>query len=447
MRELISIIALLPLVTWLLSYKKSKSLLSPYNLFSFIYLLNIIIPTIMYADINIASELREPYIRSAVLNDVTYMKYVILQTCCYYLVVFGLRIRLKKTVFDDFKKKEQYNSMVCGYKKYRYLGVFLWSIGLIAFISIMNQVGGIYYFFTHLQYRISMTREAGIWFYLLGFLNYGILLYVYSYKNTNKKFGIISILIVIFSGIMVGLGGRKALLMLIIQTLILYHYTIKKINLKKSFRIDYLISILGVYFFFVFMSKFRVDGAFELFLENPLIFFEQGNIGFLDTIRRESYVTYYMAIIEYFSEHDFWFGSTFWGLITAFIPSAFYINKPPVDDGTYLYSICKGRLDIVPPMSFRELNGSSLPLETFGSMYSNFGIIGLIIGMILLGMIYNYFYHKMSDENFSLFYTIMYIQIIFTFQLSTLRIIQLFICATMLWFFTIIEKYTFKIRR
>lgn len=228
MRELISIIALLPLVTWLLSYKKSKSLLSPYNLFSFIYLLNIIVPTIMYADINIASELREPYIRSAVLNDVTYMKYVILQTCCYYLVVFGLRIRLKKTVFDDFKKKEQDNSMVCGYKKYRYLGVFLWSIGLIAFVIIMNQVGGIYYFFTHLQYRISMTREAGIWFYLLGFLNYGILLYVYSYKNTNKRFGIISILIVIFSGIMVGLGGRKALLMLIIQTLILYHYTIKK---------------------------------------------------------------------------------------------------------------------------------------------------------------------------------------------------------------------------
>lgn len=136
----------------------------------------------------------------------------------------------------------------------------------------MNQVGGIYYFFTHLQYRISMTREAGIWFYLLGFLNYGILLYVYSYKNTNKRFGIISILIVIFSGIMVGLGGRKALLMLIIQTLILYHYTIKKINLKKFFRIDYIISILGIYFFFVFMSKFRVEGAFELFLDNPLIF-------------------------------------------------------------------------------------------------------------------------------------------------------------------------------
>ena len=114
------------------------------------------------------------------------------------------------------------------------------------------------------------------------------------------------------------------------------------------------------------------------------------------------------------------------GLITAIIPSSLFPGKPPVDDGTYLYSICQGRTDIIPPMSFSELNGSSLPLETFGSMYANWGLFGLIFGMILLGGIYGYAYRKMKNSSYSLFSVVIYTQIIFTFQLSTLRIFQLF---------------------
>ena len=59
-------------------------------------------------------------------------------------------------------------------------------------------------------------------------------------------------------------------------------------------------------------------------------------------------------------------------------------------------------------------------------MYANWGVFGLIIGMILLGGIYGYAYRKMKSSSHSLFSVVIYTQIIFTFQLSTLRIFQLF---------------------
>lgn len=181
-----------------------------------------------------------------------------------------------------------------------------------------------------------------------------------------------------------------------------------------------------MYLFFILMSKFRTEGAVEAFLNNPLSFILDSNKGLIVTIQSESYVRYFMALIEYFKSHSLWLGKSFLGLITAIIPSSLFPGKPPVDDGTYLYSICKGRTDIVPPMPFNQLNGSSLPLETFGSMYANFGVIGLFIGMTILGVIYGYSYRKMKRNSYSLFSVVIYTQIIFTFQLSTLRMFQLF---------------------
>ena len=302
----------------------------------------------------------------------------------------------------------------------------MWFIGAAAFLKIMSQVGGMYYFFTHLQYRASLTRNMDFLSWVLPFVNYGVLFIVYSYKGTEKPLNIRIILLIVVSGIMSGLGGRKSLLILLIEALLLYHYCVKKIDIRKLLKIKYVLGIIAIYFFFIIMSKFRTEGAFEAFIQNPTAFVKQSNNGILSTIRGESYVTYYMAVIEYFKTNSLWLGKSFLGLITAIIPSSLFPGKPPVDDGTYLYSICQGRTDIIPPMSFSELNGSSLPLETFGSMYANWGLFGLIFGMILLGGIYGYAYRKMKNSSYSLFSVVIYTQIIFTFQLSTLRIFQLF---------------------
>lgn len=428
MRELTGIIALLPLVTWLLTYKKHRDIATPYNVFTVLYFINILIPMLLYMDKNTAYSIKELYLRNSVLNDSVYVSYVVLQTVCYYLVIFGSKLCIRRKAIYSLQptanSKLLETSQQQNYGKYKVIGISLWIVGAIAFLGIMHQVGGIFYFFTHLQYRTSLTRNIDLLSWILPFVNYGTLFVVYSHKGTGQRLTFGTIAMIVLSGIMSGLGGRKALIMLFIEAMLLYHYCVRKIKIRQFIKLKYILAALMLYLFFILMTKFRVEGALESFIKNPIEFISASNDGILSTIRNESYVTFYMALINYFRSHALWYGKTFLGLITAVVPSSIYPSKPPVDDGAYLYSICMGRADIVPPMSFQELNGSSYPLETFGSMYANFGLTGLFIGMIVLGIIYGYTYRRMKRNSYNLFDVLIYIQVIFTFQLSTLRIFQ-----------------------
>lgn len=431
MREIVGLIAILPFITWLLTHKRYKDIAAPYNLFTFLYIINIMLPIFTYINIDSTSTIRESYIRKAISSDSIFCEYVVLQTICYYLVIFGTKLRIRKSSenLEEYNTYSEENVAVAnirGQEKYKYIGIVIWAIGFVAFIKIMNQVGGIYYFFTHLQFRTSLTRDIDFWSWLLPFVDYGVLFIIYSYKGTEKRLNIKIILLIIISGLMSGLGGRKDLIILFIEALLLYHYTIKKIDIKRFFKMRYILLVIALYLFFVLMSKFRTEGAAEAFLQNPLAFTKDSSKGIFETIQSESYVSFFMTIIDYFKTHALWLGRSFIGLVTAIIPSSLYPGKPPVDDGTYLYSICQGRSDIVPPMPFSQLNGSSYPLETFGSMYGNFGLMGLFLGMIVLGGIYGYAYRKMKKNSYDLFSVVIYTQIIFTFQLSTLRFFQLF---------------------
>ena len=443
MREIVGIFAVLPLLTWLLTYKKHRDIAEPYNLFTFLYFINIMIPMILYINVETSEKISELYIRNAVLNDSTFIIYAILQTTSYYLVIFGMKLRITNLKNNIQNKKNV--SIMYDSKKYKCIGIIMWIIGAISFLLIMKKVGGIYYFFTHLQYRVSLTRNLDVLSWILPFINYGVLAIAYSYRGTNKSINFKIIALAIISGIMSGLGGRKALIILLIEVLLIYHYCVKEISIKKFLKFKYILGIIVIYLFFIVMPKFRVEGAFEIFAQNPIEFIKQSNNGILSTIRSESYVTYYITIIEYFKTHSFWFGKTFLGLKTAIIPSSIFPDKPPVDDGTYLYSISQGRTDIIPPMPFNKLDGSSLPLETFGSMYGNFGIVGLFLGMIILGVIYKYTYKRMKEKSYNFFDVIIYIQVIFTFQLSTLRIFQIFEMIVVLWIISfIMDKFILK---
>ena len=430
MRAVVGLFSLLPFITWSLTHKKHRDIAAPYNLYTFLYVINTVIPILSYINIDDANLIKESYINKAICNDVVFCEYVVLQTICYYLVIFGMKLKIEKFsekhIVHDICETKSLIGANNRRTKYKYFGIVIWIIGCLAFMKIMNQVGGIYYFFTHLQFRTSLTRDIDFWSWLLPFVDYGVLFIIYSYKGTQKRLNIKIILLIILSGIMSGLGGRKALIILFIEALFLYHYTIEVIDIKRFLKMRYILGIVALYLFFILMSKFRTEGAAEAFLQNPVAFIKDSSEGVLNTIQSESYIGFYMVIIDYFKTHTLWLGKSFIGLLTAIIPSSLYSGKPPVDDGTYLYSICQGKTNIVPPMAFSNLDGSSYPLETFGSMYANFGIAGLVIGMIALGGIYSYAYRKMKDSSYSLFSVVIYTQIIFTFQLSTLRIFQLF---------------------
>lgn len=91
-------------------------------------------------------------------------------------------------------------------------------------------------------------------------------------------------------------------------------------------------------------------------------------------------------------------------------------------------------------MPTKDLDGTSWPLETFGSMYANFGFIGVVMGMLLLGCVISYTFKKMVYSDYEFKYVIFYIMILFTFEISTLRIVQALITFAILSFVQIVIR-------
>ena len=430
MRLLGAIIIIIPLIGIPIVYNR-KDLLAPTNVFSLIYFMTILLPTLLFSIEKNIAVIGNSFLRMAVESDSLFLKYCILQTCCYYLVLLGTTLHIKKGVLVISKSNVEVSNISVENRSdsnanYLFYGIVFTLIGFISFLLMMNRVGGIYYFFTHLQYRSSLTRDLDLLSWLLPLLQFGPLLIVYSLKGKNKHLSVPLILLLVLSGFCSGLGGRKAVVLLLFEAIIIFHFCVKQIKYADIMKPKFFILGLFIILFFVIFVQFRTEGSLEQFLANPVLFIQNNNHGILRVFTNESYVPFYIMTLDYFSNHPYWLGSSYLGLVTAIIPSSIYPLKPPVDDGMYLYSICQGRLDIDPIMATSLLNGSSYPLETFGSTYANFGLGGLFIGMILLGVVYGLTYRQMHKHHYSFFWLIIYSQILFSFEFSTLRIFQLF---------------------
>lgn len=428
MRIASAIVALLPLISFLI-FRDRRDLLGPRNLFSVLYIVGIMIPTLYFVAPSNAMSLNNSLLSEALLSDDAFFSYVALQVASYHCVLLGIeagfgRARIKQASVRDS------SDLSSGYRLW---GCVFIVLGMLSFAGIMGSVGGFWYFISHLQYRTFLTRNLDVLSWILPFAQYGVLLLVASRINKKNPITLSIAVLILLTGLMCGLGGRKTLLILVVEVVVIYHYMIDEIKLEKLLTVRNITIAALLLLFFVVASDLRVEGAFDQLITDPALFVQESFSDLLRSLVGESYVPFYVEVVNYFSNHELWGGSSFLGLLTAIVPSSLFPDKPPVDDGAYLYSICQGRIDIAPPMPFNQLNGSSLPLETFGSMYANFGSPGLLIGMFLLGGCYGFVYRKMKESSCCLFWTIMYLQVILTFQLSTLRIFQLFECAVVLY--------------
>ena len=426
MRVVGCIFIILPVILYFLFRNKSDDFFSPKTAFSFLYILKVVLSVLELTNVNgLRFDEDDGFLYFAIIDDNVFFNYCILQSISYVLILVGIDSVQKRTRNSQISNVKYSSSLA---RSFMLWGVLFFIIGLLGFVLIMRRVGGLVYFFSNLHLRRYLVRDLDFETMLLSFANKGPMLIVFSKKYSGKKITLIDILLIVLTGIMVGLGGRKALIMLVIECLFIYHFAIKRIRIKNLLKPSYILLAITLFLFFSVFSKFRREGAMEEFLNNPIEFYQENTSGsVLSTIAGESYVPFYISIVYYFQDHPYWYGSSFKGLLTAPVPSSIYPEKPPVDDGMYLYSIAHGNTSIKPVMPARMLDGTSWPLETFGSMYANFGPIGVIIGMIILGLIIGWSYKKMIDSNYSFLWLLMYVTILFSFELSTLRLFQVFI--------------------
>ena len=346
------------------------------------------------------------------LND-SIIRFVIISSIAYIFNILGLKIE----IFNKFsiKMKEDIKTLNRGF-------IILFLIGILSYLKIMSSNGGIINFLMNINSRASMLRGNGFYLNFVEGLTIScsILVYKLKYKNNNlnKLFSIIitSLVFIIWASF----GGRTPSIEAVLLCLFVYNFAIKKINI---FRIRILILTIIVSLFIVIIPVFRSNGSIKSVIDNPNLIINEVNNSSKKVFLEISNVNTDIFTLNYFSKEEKMHGKTFIDLMYAIIPSNLYSDKPPVDDGVYIWNILNYN-NVEPGTPYKYMIKSSWPQKTMGNMYMNFGIIGVIIGMFILGIIQKIAFNIMKKSNYNLIGIIIYFTIIIGFNITNLYIFQ-----------------------
>ncbi len=314
-----------------------------------------------------------------------------------------------------------------------FFSLIAFMIAILSFYFKLQSVGGLLHLLGNIGLRSTLSAGTGYISFLFTMMIYlSIFLYMYSfkYKQSKKKVFFFVFLFVTAFAMFTIFGGRKPFIHLVIISLLLWNYAIKKIERVSAKHVFFALSLL---FYFVSVLMLREDGAIEAYSKEPTLFLTDFILNLGGFLNNLSFVDTYIFITDYFKYENFWFGSIYFDLAQAPIPSSIFPDKPPVDEGVYIRSLLYG-INAVPPMPFYKLYPSSFPPETLGNGYANFGIMGVVVWMFILGMIYKIFYNKVKRRP-SLFNIFMLAFVLMNFHLSNLRIVQFLMSYAIAWLF------------
>ncbi|WP_368895041.1 O-antigen polymerase [Priestia megaterium] len=324
-------------------------------------------------------------------------------------------------------------------KRYLFAFFITFGLGFSGYLLFLQQVGGFNSLVTNLNIRAQLTAGNG---YIMSFtsslLMMSIVCYICSFrfKKTFLKYLFLILLVLCVAFILSSFGGRKQTLQLIAFCLIAWHYGVKRFK-RIPIKIWLMVPFLLIYI--IAIPILRSPAGVDYYINTPGALIEEigDNTGKLT--QQISYVDNYLLIFNHFSINNIWLGRSFIDLLYSPIPSSIFPNKPPGDEGVYLQTILRNwYVEVKPSMPFKELYPSSFPSETLGTMYMNFWIPGIVVGMFLLGVIYKLAYYYMRRSNYNGFSIMVYCFIMLNFHLSNLRIAQTLMSIIIILFFFII---------
>src|SRR5262249_10187458 len=135
------------------------------------------------------------------------------------------------------------------------------------------------------------------------------------------------------------MGGRSSTIMLVIISILTWHYTIRRIARLPLWA--YVLALLFIPYF-VAIPLLREPGAALRYSEQHEQLWHDVRANLYKAVTQLSYVDTYVFIVNHFDTTNLWLGRPYLDLIVAPIPSTIYPEKPPVDDGVYIRSLEAG---------------------------------------------------------------------------------------------------------
>lgn len=411
---------------FLFSGNKQKDILNPiifFNLWTFIE----IIPRVIE-------------IGNGVYTDSQWFRYFGIQIIAVIFTNIGMYFYI---LSNTYKSKYLFYTEETNDNKLIWFAVVAFMIGLISKLYLLQKSGGLEYVFSHLQIRTQLLAGNG-YIHSLGILiSVGVaccLKCYYNKKKTDRKIPVRRLLLFIGmlsigGAALIAFGARAPILELIMALIFLRHYSYKRFTIKDGFKPGTIILAVCVIFFMAMMPLLRYPDTSTLY-QTPVKWVQTAISNTSSSIFYEiSTVDRDIFTFEHFTTNEKWHGRVYLNIIYQPIPSPMYANKPPMDDGRYLYNLKEG-FDVGPNTANAEIPlQTSVPFSSEGILYANFGYVGVLVGSFLIGFLYQYVYKLLKSSNYLVFMVLTYSLIIYQFRVSTLHFLSTLIPIIIMYLF------------
>jgi hypothetical protein len=346
-----------------ISYKKYNIILNPFVFESYYTLLFLVVPQIILPYFI-------PTIKENLYSNIMIILYIV-------GVFIGTESKLKA-----FKLREIENRKFTGH-----VNIIIGFLLLFPTLSILSTCGlsisGVRcYYETVVFSKFASFYELGKTFLLLG-----VIILIIAYKKLNLYIFII-LFFIIFS-------GSKFAIFNLLLFLLLFFEVYK--NLKPKKILLYSIPILLLLIFYHFAQTVRAE-------ENPFI----TALKYFDIYEKQSFLADELNR----SDRDFYYGKIFFTSFYKFIPRIIWESKP------YAYGFAILNWDIFPEFAAANY----MPSFGLGSIYADFGFVGVFFFGIINGFFRKYSYQVFLKSNKNSISTILYY-----FGLSILTVGYLFV--------------------
>ena len=329
-----------------------------------------------------------------------------------------------------------------GQKSYVF-AIFLMIFGFLFYFIYVYKMGGINNIWANLLNRADMS--AGLMYFQKFYffaMSLGSLILI-AYYLRRKKFFLAIATVVLVVAIFGSLNQRGPAAVYLFNVLLVYHFTYKRI--KSIFRLKYVSLVLVLLVFLSSFAEIRLNGPDKYMDEPSLLLDDMANNFEKQVIARFGRLERDIVILGYFNEHDFWYGSSYYSVVTAPIPRNILVDKAPVDTGRYLGAMAFGH-EITPPVATIDLPYSYSWPEGNWAGYMNFGYLGLFGLCVLSGFIFGAMYRYARVSGFVLGPVIFFSMHTFNapFVLSPLGLVDILIYSVFLFVCTFIFRIRLK---
>lgn len=194
----------------------------------------------------------------------------------------------------------------------------------------------------------------------------------------------LAILIMIALITLVSVGERKNPVLVILFAVALWHYRVRTVSF---FQLRYALLVLLLLIFAALFPELRKSGGTDLLFSQPAQVFAASMSNWGQLFARMSDIETSLFIYSYFDNSaTYWYGASYPDLLTGMIPSQFMPDKPPVDEGVYIYAL-SFNVHVVPPVPFRDLFPVGWPVSRVTGPFVHFGVVGVLVGGLLTGIV------------------------------------------------------------